>query len=94
MDFWITHKLKFFLTNWEVVFFRNFSHRIYNMYVPEGMCIVGHRKPITETGRAILSTMMDIIIPRNDVLILLSLPPDFKKKRRVWKIGCRTFFVQ
>ncbi len=37
-------QIEFFLANWEVVFFLflDFSHEIYSMYVPKGMCMVGH----------------------------------------------------
>ncbi len=52
------------------------------MYVPEGMCMAGQTGNASQGARwAILSTMMDIIIPRNNILIKPSLPPYQKKKR-------------
>ncbi len=50
------------------------------MCVPEGMCMAGHTgNPSQGAGRAILSTTMDMI-PRNGVIVILSLPLIFKKE--------------
>ncbi len=48
------------------------------MYVPEGMYVYGwtHRKPLTGVGARYFIHDNGHMIPRNDVLIVLSLPPD------------------
>ncbi len=41
------------------------------MYVPEGMCMVRHRKPFTGGGAGYFIHDSGHMIPRNDVLMVL-----------------------
>ncbi len=53
------------------------------MYVPEGMCMVGHRKPLTGGGAGYFIHNDGNMILRNDVLIVLSSIRLIKKRENL-----------
>ncbi len=76
-ELWNNLQIEVFLANWEVAFFESFLSVIYSMYVIEGMCMIGHPGNLLWEGGAGYFMHNDgHITPRNDVLIVSSLPPD------------------
>ncbi len=71
--------IKVFFGSWEFVFFLIFLMEfIVCMYVPEGMCMFGDTQetPYGAEWAGYFIHNDRHIIPKNDVLIVSSLPPD------------------
>ncbi len=63
------------------------------MYVPEGICVWLHSQEVTGSGPGYFIHDDGHMIPRNDVLIVLSLPPNSKKKERCRESGAEHFLL-